>query len=256
MDGPTSPAELVFVAGATGYTGRAVVREAIAWGLDAVAHVRPDSARLDHWRAHFEELGARVDTTPWVPAEIQATLERLAPSQIHALLGTTRKRGKRGSGSAVADTYEAVDYGLPIMLLEAALASGSRPRFVYLSALGADRPSMNAYMAVRRRVELAVRESGLPYVIARPGFISGDDRDEPRAGERVASVISDGVLSVLGALGAKRTRARYSSLTGSELGAALVRLACTADEDGVIAEADALRAAATSRRGASGFVRG
>ena len=102
----------VFIAGATGYTGREVVRECVARGLETVAHVRPDSSRLEHWRAHFEGLGARVDTSAWSLADIKATLTRLQPSQVHALLGTTRKRGKQGSGSEVADTYEAVDYGL------------------------------------------------------------------------------------------------------------------------------------------------
>jgi uncharacterized protein YbjT (DUF2867 family) len=232
----------VFIAGATGYTGREVVRECVARGLETVAHVRPDSSRLEHWRTHFEALGAQVDTTAWGLASLTATLERLQPSQVHALLGTTRKRGKQGSGSKIADTYEAVDYGLSIMLLEAALACRSNPRFVYLSALGADGRSVNAYMGVRKRVEAAIRGSGLPYLVVRPGFITGDDRDETRAGERVASIVGDGVLGVLGALGAKRMRARYSSLTGAQLGGAIVELACTVTEHAVVAETELLRA--------------
>ncbi|PRQ08629.1 hypothetical protein ENSA7_16350 [Enhygromyxa salina] len=233
----------MFIAGATGYTGREVVRECVARGLETVAHVRPDSSRLDHWRKHFGAVGARVDTTAWRLDEIGATLARLQPSQVHALLGTTRKRGSgSGSGSAVVDTYEAVDYGLSIMLLEAALACGSNPRFVYLSALGADGRAVNAYMGVRKRVEAAIRGSGLPYLVARPGFITGDDRDETRAAERIASVVGDGLLGLLGALGAKRTQARYSSLTGAQLGAAIVELACEAREHAVLAETEQLRA--------------
>jgi uncharacterized protein YbjT (DUF2867 family) len=238
----------VFIAGATGYTGREVVRECVARGLETVAHVRPDSSRLEHWRAHFEGLGARVDTSVWSLAAIEATLADLQPTQVHALLGTTRKRSKQnrgsGSGSEVADTYEAVDYGLSIMLLEAALACGSKPRFVYLSALGADGRSVNAYMGVRKRVEAAIRGSGLPYLVARPGFITGDDRDETRAAERVASIAGDGLLRVLAKLGAKRMQARYSSLTGAQLGAAIVELACTVSEHAVVAEPERLRRAA------------
>ena len=235
---------LVFITGATGYTGREVVRECVARGLETVAHVRPDSSRLDHWRTHFEGMGARVDTSAWVLPELKATLARLQPSQVYALLGTTRKRAKQGGGSQVADTYEAVDYGLSIMLLEAALACGSDPRFVYLSALGADGRPMNAYMGVRKRVEAAIRGSSLPYLVVRPGFITGDDRDEVRAGERVASIISDGLLGVLGAFGAKRVQARYSSLTGAQLGAAIVELACTTTEHALVAETEQLRSAA------------
>jgi uncharacterized protein YbjT (DUF2867 family) len=238
----------VFIAGATGYTGREVVRECVARGLETVAHVRPDSSRLEHWRKQFEAIGARVDTTAWVLEDLQATLTRLQPTQVHSLLGTTRKRGKQNSGagssSAVADTYEAVDYGLSIMLLEAALACGSKPRFVYLSALGADGRSVNAYMGIRKRVEAAIRGSGLPYLVARPGFITGDDRDETRWAERAAAVVGDGLLGVFGALGAKRVQAKYASLTGAQLGAAIVELACTADEHAVVAETELLRARA------------
>lgn len=234
----------VFVAGATGHTGAAVVREASARGLDVVAHVRPDSRRLEHWRGRFEELGARVDQSAWTPEAITATLTQLQPSIVFALLGTTKKRARDGgSGSAVADSYEAVDYGLSILLLDAAVACGSRPRFVYLSALGADGRPANAYMKVRTRVEAAVRASGLPYLLARPGFISGD-REQPRLGERLAARAGDGLLAFAGALGAKKLQARYASLTGAELGAALVELASTASEDALVAEADRLRAAA------------
>lgn len=236
----------VFVAGATGYTGRSVVRESVARGLDTVAHVRPDSSSLDRWRATFESIGARVDTTPWGAADIRATMQKLQPSVVHSLLGTTRSRGKQGSGSAVRDDYEAVDYGLSILLLEAAVACGSRPRFVYLSAMGADGRPVNAYMDVRKRVEAAVIESGLPYLIARPGFITGDDRDETRVAERVAARVSDSLLAGLGVLGAKRLRARYTSLTGAQLGAALVELAARGGENAVV-ENEALRAAVVIR---------
>jgi uncharacterized protein YbjT (DUF2867 family) len=242
----------VFVAGATGYTGRSVVRESVARGLDTVAHVRPDSSSLEDWRKRFENVGARVDATAWVRDDIHATLKRMQPSIVYSLLGTTRSRGKQGSGSAVTDNYEAVDYGLSIMLLEAAIACGSRPRFVYLSAMGADGRAVNAYMEVRQRVEAAVLDSGLPYLIARPGFITGDDRDENRVAERVAARVSDGLLAGLGVLGAKRLRARYTSLTGAQLGAALVELASAQTGDtSIIAENEALRAAATARGAAT-----
>jgi uncharacterized protein YbjT (DUF2867 family) len=231
----------VFVAGATGYTGREVVRACRARGLDTVAHVRPDSRSLADWRERFEALGARVDTTPWQLGALTATLTALAPAQVYSLLGTTRSRAKTETGSAVADTYEAVDYGLSVMLLEAAVASASRPRFVYLSAMGAEGRPMNAYMDVRKRVEAAVRGSELPYLIARPGFITGSDRDEWRAGERIAATISDGVLGVLGKLGAKRVATKYRSMSGAELGRALVELGAREPEGRVIAEVEQLK---------------
>ncbi len=54
-----------FVAGATGYTGRELVRVLAESGRKVVAHVRPDSSRLDEWRERFAALGATLDTTPW-----------------------------------------------------------------------------------------------------------------------------------------------------------------------------------------------
>jgi uncharacterized protein YbjT (DUF2867 family) len=238
--GSTGP---VFVAGATGYTGREVVRECRARGLETFAHVRPDSRDLERWRERFEALGARVDTTAWERTAMTSRLAALQPMQVYALLGTTRARGKAGTGSAVADTYEAVDYGLSILLLEAAIACGSKPRFVYLSAMGAGGRPVNAYMDVRKRVEAAVRESELPYLLARPGFITGDDRDEWRAGERIAATISNGALALVGALGGKRIATRYTSITGGELARAMVELACASASACEIAEVEDLKRA-------------
>jgi uncharacterized protein YbjT (DUF2867 family) len=238
---PTGP---VFVAGATGYTGREVVRQCAERGLETYAHVRPDSANVDRWRREFEAAGAPVDQTAWELGAMKARLEALQPRWVFALLGTTAKRGKRGSGSAVADTYEAVDYGLSILLLEAAVACGSRPRFVYLSALGAEGRPINAYMDVRKRVEAALRGSGLPYVIARPAFVTGSDREESRPAERIAARVADGVLGLARKLGASGIAEKYGSITGKQLAHAMIVLADEADAGArmqVVAEAGELR---------------
>jgi uncharacterized protein YbjT (DUF2867 family) len=237
----------VFVAGATGYTGREVVRECLRRGLRTIAHVRPDSREVERWRERFTAMGAEFDTTGWELGAMKARLEALQPSQVYALLGTTRARGKRGTGSSVADTYEAVDYGLSILLLEAAVACGSRPRFVYLSALGAEGRPVNAYMDVRKRVEAALRGSALPYVIARPAFVTGSDREESRPAERAAARVADGVLGTLRKLGASKLADKYGSITGQGLARAMVELATRADAEDrmqVVAEASELRALA------------
>lgn len=209
-------AKRAFVAGATGYTGRAVVEAAVEAGFETVAHVRPDSPRLAHWRAEFAARGASVDTTAWEAAAMRATLRDLGPSAVFALLGTTRARG---------GSYEEVDYGLTMMLLEAARDCGSSPRFVYLSSLGAGPRARGAYMSVRWRVEEAVRASGLSHAIARPAIITGPDRDEARFAERAAATVGDGALGLVGALGGRRLRERFRSTTNVALARALVRLA-------------------------------
>ena len=81
----------------------------------------------------------------------------------------------------------------------------------------------------------------LPYVIARPSFISGPDRDEFRLGERLGAVVSDALLAVAGLFGAKRLAARYRSTTPAILGEALVRAALEPEGNRVL-ESEELRA--------------
>lgn len=216
-----------FVAGATGLTGGGVVRALLDERLEAVAHVRPDSSRLEEHRARFEGLGAQVDTTAWDEAAMTETIRELGPAWVFALLGTTRKRASRvkaAGGDAANETYEAVDYGLTALLRRACEASGARPRFVYLSSMGVSEGTSNRYLAARARIERELREGSLPYVVARPSFIHGD-RDETRPGEAIGATLANAGLGLLGALGARDTRDRYRSITGAQLGRALVKLA-------------------------------
>jgi len=230
------------VAGATGYTGRAVVRALRDTGVETVAHVRPDSSALAAWRARFEALGARVDTTPWEPEAMRATLAALRPSLVFALLGTTRARARRVARErGTVEDYETVDYGLTMLLCQAARGCGSRPRFVYLSAVGVRQGSRNAYLAARARVEQALMQGDLPYLIVRPSFITGADRDEFRLGERIAARVTDLALGVAGLLGARRLRERYRSTTNRILAEALVRLALDPAAANTVVESEGLR---------------
>jgi uncharacterized protein YbjT (DUF2867 family) len=233
---------VAFVAGATGYTGREVVRalassQAVA---KTVAHVRPDSTQLADWRKRFADMGAEVDATAWDEAALTETLTALAPTCVYALLGTTRHRAK-GEGLAAAEAYERIDYGLTAMLIRAATACGSTPRFVYLSSAGVSEGSSNPYMQARARAEADLRASGLPFTIARPSFITGPDRDDSRPMERVGAAFSDAALAVFGAFGAKGIQARYRSTTNTVLARALVRLGADPAAAGQVADADSLR---------------
>jgi nucleoside-diphosphate-sugar epimerase len=230
-----------FVAGATGYTGREVVRALRARGADTLAHVRPDSARLAEWRARFGALGAEVDTTPWEAGPMAATLRRFRPDAVFALLGTTRARARRASGHGGDQGYEAVDFGLTMLLYRAAEASEARPRFVYLSAAGVGEGGGNSYLRARARVERALREGSLPYTVARPSFITGPDRDEFRLGERLAARMTDGLLAVVGLMGGRRLRERYRSTSNVILADALVRLAVDPAAVGRVVESEGLR---------------
>ena len=235
--------QIAFVAGATGYTGREVVRALVGHGVRTVAHVRPDSSRADQWRTRCENAGAAVDSTPWRDADITATLSGLQPTHVFSLLGTTRARRRASRAAPRRDeSYESIDYGLTAMLIRAAVASGSRPRFVYLSSLGVREHTSNPYLVARWRAESALRDSGLPYTIARPSFITGPDRDESRPAERIAAVIANATAGVARMFGAARLAGSMRSMTGTELAEGLVRHAFDASSENEFLGAEELRA--------------
>ncbi|HTE55776.1 MAG TPA: NAD(P)H-binding protein [Kofleriaceae bacterium] len=228
-----------FVVGATGFTGREVVRVLAGRGEPVVAHVRSDSSRADEWRQRFTSMSAEVDDTAWEVEAMTATLRRLAPSLVFALLGTTRKRA-RGEGMSRVEAYQRVDVGLTLLLLDAVRAAGLHPRFVYLSSVGTSERSGSAYLKTRAQVEAALRASGVPFTIARPSFISGSLRDDGRPFERAGAVVADGIMAAIGVLGARRLRAKYRPTTASALAQALVRAAFDPTAEGQVLEGEAL----------------
>jgi uncharacterized protein YbjT (DUF2867 family) len=230
-----------FVAGATGYTGREVVRALRARGIDTIAHVRADSTRQDEWRARFASLGARTNSTPWRPEPLEALLAREQPSWVFALLGTTQARARQARREGKPDSYETVDYQLTALLLDATKLAAPKARFLYLSSIGVNRDTRNPYLAVRARIEEELTRSGIAWTIARPSFITGPDRDEGRPLERVAALVSDTVLDIAAVLGAKRLRAHYASTTNRVLADTLVRLALDDDAANRVFESEQLR---------------
>jgi uncharacterized protein YbjT (DUF2867 family) len=226
-----------FVLGATGFVGREVVRQLCVRGTTTYAHVRPDSKQLAEWRGKFGELGATVDTTAWDAPALAARFRETKPAQIYICIGTTRSKAK--ADAIDGNIYEKVDYGLTALTVEAAKASEVTPRLVYLSSVGADRDARSAYLAWRGKAEDVVKQSGLPWVIARPSIITGE-RDESRMGEKAAGIVGDGVLAVVGLFGGSKVRDRYRSTTPDVLASALIRLG-EAPEANTIADGAALR---------------
>ena len=223
-----------YVLGATGFVGREVVRQLCVRGAQAIAHVRPESADKARMLAG---LGAIVDCAPWDADALASRLRTLAPAQVYILIGTTRSAAKRDN--VQGDIYEAVDLRLTKIAIDAARASELEPRIVYLSSVGADVNARSAYLRARGRAEEVVTTSRLPWVIARPSFITGD-RDETRIGERAAALFGDGALAVAGLFGGKTVRDKYRSTTPDVLASALIRLG-EAPEHDRIAQGSELR---------------
>ena len=227
-----------FVAGATGYTGRALVGLLCSQGLETTAHIRPDKTHLDEHRAHFESLGAQVDTSAWDEASIAEALARIKPTHVFCLLGTTRHRvAKERKSGGPGLTYEAVDYGMTMMVVRAAEALEPMPRVVYLSAAGVKPSRPGSYYEARYKVEQALLASSLPITIARPCFITGPDREESRPAERIGGVVFDALLSLMGS----RIKAKWSSLDAEELARGLLRHALEPQGHQAILEAADLR---------------
>lgn len=216
----------LFVAGATGYTGQAVVAAGIAAGHTVIAHIRPGSPSGDRRAAQFAALGAVVDRTPWEADALTETVTAAAPDVVYGLLGTTRAKANAAAARGEDATYEAIDRDLTLILLQAASACAPPPRFVYLSSVGADRPSGNRYLKARYDVEQALMaQSNLPWTIARPGFLTGPDREERRAVERIGAVVGDAAMGALAALGAPGLRDKYSSLSAADAAYGLLAIA-------------------------------
>lgn len=239
-------APVAFVAGATGYVGRAVVAALRGRRVTTIAHVRPDSSSLARWRERFVADGALVDTTAWELEPLTAALRDHAVTHVFALLGTTRRRARAEGISG--DIYETVDVGLTRLLAQAAARSPLRPRLMYLSSVGAAAGASSAYLRARARAEAAVRDVGLPWLIARPSIITGPDRDDDRPGERWGATVADGLFKAVGLIGGRAGRAvgaRYASTTPEILAEALVRHSLETPADRIL-EGTELRAPAES----------
>jgi uncharacterized protein YbjT (DUF2867 family) len=147
----------LFVAGAAGVTGRALV--ALAKDDDVIAHMRPKEGRSG---PYVFEL-----------AEKDALARALAGrSTVLQCIGTMRKR------FAAGDTYESSDIGTTQLLLDAAKHAGTVDHFVLLSSVGAGSP-MGAYLRAKAETERIVRESGIPWTMVRPSSLIGEGRKPP-----------------------------------------------------------------------------
>ena len=182
----------------------------------------PKSRSLTSLTAHFEELGAQVNTTPWGSGQFASEMEKHGVTHIYALLGTTKAKARAARKDGVQADYEAVDRGMTLECLNAAMQMSTPPVFVYLSAAGVSASSRSPYMRVRWEVEERIRSSGLPFVIAHPALITGPDREEHRPLERFGDVASRGIFALARGIGAGKWADRYATVSGETLARGLI----------------------------------
>ena len=184
---PVLASDLVLVAGATGRTGQKVVSELLANDYSVRAFVR--DAGLAR-----EKLGSDIEYAEGDVRQretIDAALDDVAA--IISAIGASRDDPSNGP--------EFVDYGGVKNLAEAA-ADAELSQFVLVSSAGVGREDsalnrmFGEILMWKFKGEEAVRNSGVPYTIVRPGgltdepggeksleFVQGDDRQGrvPRA---------------------------------------------------------------------------
>ena len=154
---------IAFVAGATGYTGRALLHEL--------------ASQPSGWRArpHARAAG-KLDAAEAVicdPHDVAKLTEGMRGCDaVVQMIGTVRARFAEGD-------YEKIDYGTTVALGEAARAAGV-PRLLLLSSVGAG-SGLGSYLAWKRKTERWVIGSGLEHTIVRPSFIVGEGRSAARA---------------------------------------------------------------------------
>ena len=198
--------------GATGYTGNALLKECLEQGHSVWAHVRPTSEQRERIEEQCVHPNATAKVLDFEPEAIAQLISMSQATHIALCLGTTRKRSKAAKRNGERFGYNAIDRDLSLMVIEAVRQCGSSARICYVSSMGADNPRGNAYLKARYDVEQTLMSSGLEYLIVRPAFISGADRQAFRLGERAGAVIGDGLLNLGGRLGFKKTELAYRSM--------------------------------------------
>lgn len=179
--GPAAAAgEIVWVAGATGLTGRALVGQLLndPQVRQVVALVRRAGSLLVQGAARPDSklIECVVD---YAALDADAALSAApAPAVLYICLGTTI----RTAGSQAA--FRKVDFDAVLAVARAAQARGVQHVGV-VSALGADTVSRVFYSRVKGEMEAALRALNLPSLhIVRPSFLLGD-RQERRIGEAI-----------------------------------------------------------------------
>ena len=218
------------VIGSTGYTGKSVVKELRRRNISTIAHIRPDSPRKKDNISLFSQHGAIVDHTPWEEDLMTKMLIKHQPTHVFSLLGTTKAKAREESKRGKKATYESVDRDLSILLLQSMQkAQTVLPkhsfRYLFLSSMGVRAQTGNRYLRARADVESHIQKSNFSWLIARPSFISGPDREEHRPLERLGSIFGDAVLRAISLIGVKQPYLQYGTLSAEELAFGLIELA-------------------------------
>ena len=207
----TPPQLKVWIAGASGFSGRAITDFLSRHpSYQPLPHIRPSSSRLARLSAEWETLGVPPYVCAW--DQIEAQLHEHQPNVIVSCIGTTKRQARQGGGS-----YHEVDYALNAQLIRAAEQMSPKPHFIYISSMGAQWGAWSAYLRARMNVEQMLSDSALGCSIIRPAFLSGESRDERRQLESLGTQLCMSLARGLSRIGLRRLAYHIRPLDAPEL---------------------------------------
>ena len=165
----------VAVAGGSGFIGRAIVRRLAGIPATRVRLLTRDAERARHKfeaPANVEFVSADVTNRDSLKPALAGASAVVSAVQFDGYPIENPRRGL---------TFERVDYGGTVALLDAAKNAGVS-HFIYISGAAADENSSQSGFRAKGRAERAIRESGLSYTIFRPSLVYG-------AGDRVMNML-------------------------------------------------------------------
>jgi NADH dehydrogenase len=165
----------VAVAGGSGFIGRAIVGRFAQIPATRVRLLTRDPERT---RRKFD-APANVE---FVSADV-TNRDSLKPALagVSAIINAVQFDGYPIENPRRGLTFERVDYGGTVALLDAAKNAGVG-HFIYISGAAADENSSQPGFRAKGRAERAIRESGIGYTIFRPSLVYG-------AGDRVMNML-------------------------------------------------------------------
>jgi uncharacterized protein YbjT (DUF2867 family) len=197
----------VAIIGASGVVGSRTTRELLARDDVRVIALgrRPVSLQHERLTSRVVDLQSRAAIAAELPDGVAIAI---------SCIGTTMKQ----AGSKQA--FRAVDHDAVIAFGEGA-RDKAVPRFLAVSALGANAASSNFYLRTKGEADDALSRLGFPQLsIVRPSLIDDEGtRPDARIGERIALPLTRAVFSIVG-----KTH-RYAPIRADVIARALVRLA-------------------------------